>query len=249
MMKTSTISILRTPTKPDARAALLVLVALMVGSTWINSEVGFLLMTVWVWVVTAMLGLARRLPPIILVYLVLRGFQALCGLAGEVPVIPFVGVILTLICRMYPVYIFMWMMMVKIPMGELMAALAKLRVPNTLLIVAMVVYRYVPTLAREYSIINTSLKLRNLDVWWRRWLCHPVAQLEMRMVPIIMRSGRISDELSAVAICKGLDPAAKRSSLVTPRIQAFDLALIAVTVVVIATLILSSSWMKVTFGL
>lgn len=66
------------------------------------------------------------------------------------------------------------------------------------------------------------------------------------LVPVIMRSGRIADELARVAVCKGFEPGHPRSHLVQPRIQALDLALLAATALVCAALVLGERFGVVT---
>ena len=48
-----------------------------------------------------------------------------------------------------------------------------------------------------------------------------------------MRSARIADELSAVAVCKGMDPDRRRTTLIEPRLGAADALVVAATAVVI----------------
>ena len=76
-------------------------------------------------------------------------------------------------------------------------------------------------------------RLRRTGPAWRVWLTRPLAQAERLVVPVLMRSARIADELSAVAVCKGMDPDRRRTALIEPRLGAADALVVAATAVVI----------------
>ena len=124
-------------------------------------------------------------------------------------------------------------LVVLLPMGQVMAALDGLGVRGTAMIVAIVVYRYVPTLLGEIRLIGSVARLRRTGPAWRVWLTRPLAQAERLVVPVLMRSARIADELSAVAVCKGMDPDRRRTTLIEPRLGAADALVVAATAVVI----------------
>jgi energy-coupling factor transport system permease protein len=234
--------------KPDLRAGLLLLVLLAVGTGQVRSEAGSVLLTVWVCAVAVAFGLGRRLGGLVVACVVLRLAQRACVHWAALPVVPYLGVSLTMVVRAFPVYLMLWVVFMKAPMGEMMAALAKLRTPGQFLIVVMVVYRYVPTLLAEMRTIHLAHRLRSGQPAWRRWLAHPLRRAEDLAVPVLMRSGRISDELSAAAICKGLDPGVRRSHLVEPRLERPDVVAMAATGAVVAALIAADGWLKGLMG-
>ncbi|MDR1513291.1 MAG: energy-coupling factor transporter transmembrane protein EcfT [Propionibacteriaceae bacterium] len=230
--------------KPDPRAGLLMVALLAVGPAQIHSDGGSILLAAWAFAIAAVFGLGRRLGGLALGYVVLRLALLACVYGAALPVVPYLGITLTLMARCFPVYVMVWAIFTKAPMGELMAALAKLRLPGQFLIVAMVVYRYVPTLLGEMRAIQLANRLRRRQSAWRQWLAHPLRQAEELAVPVLMRSGKIADELSAVAICKGLDPAVRRGSLTEPRLQPSDLVAALGTGIAVAALIAADGWLK-----
>ena len=227
------------PTKPDLRAGLVMIAAMAVESAVVRSALGSVLASLFVLALCPLLGAARGAWRLAAAYGLLLLAQRLCVLGGALPLVPFFGIALTLIVKAYPIYVVGWLVLRSLPMGEVMAAMQKLRVPGTLLVVLIVVYRYVPTLVGEIRVIRSGARLRHIRPAWRRWARHPIVQCEHLVVPVLMRTGRIADELAAVALCKGLDPGRRRSSMVEPRIQPLDAALALSCIAVVVLLKLS----------
>ncbi len=217
---------LLTPTKPDLRTGLVMIVMLAVATGRMQSGLGSIALTATVFVLAVLLGLGPRVWPSAVFYLVLRLIYAGSVAGATLPVLPYLGITVSLILSSFPVYLAVWIVFVKLPMGEVMASLERARTPRSLLIVFMVVYRYVPTLLGEMRTIAVANGMRQQSPAWKRWALHPLKQIENIMVPLMMRSGKIADELSAVAICKGLDSSDPRSALVTPRIQTADVVMV-----------------------
>ena len=207
------------PVKPDLRAGLVVVLLLALATGIVRGDLGSALLTAYALALALALGLRRPLPSLTCAYLGVQLVRWICLRAAGVPLLPFLGVIATLV--------------VLLPMGQVMAALDGLGVRGTAMIVAIVVYRYVPTLLGEIRLIGSVARLRRTGPAWRVWLTRPLAQAERLVVPVLMRSARIADELSAVAVCKGMDPDRRRTALIEPRLGAADALVVAATAVVI----------------
>lgn len=175
-------------------------------------------------------------------YVALRVLHHLCLLGAHLPLVPWLGILLTLSVYGFPALAMGLVVFTRVPMGEAMAALGRLRLPGTFLVVVMVIYRYVPTLLGELRTIRSASRLRGSEARWRRWLRHPLKELEHGVVPVLMRSGRIADELSAVAECKGLDPGHRRSAMTVPRLEAVDWVLMALTPALVAAVRVWVRW-------
>lgn len=129
--------------------------------------------------------------------------------------IPFISLIfpmfMMLMIRVLPAYITCQILVRKTPMNELLAALRKLHIPMLVLIPVAVMYRYLPTVGKEITYVRESLKMRGLK-----------PSLERFFVPLLFRSEKISEELSAATICKGLDVDRERTCLTDVRLAAAD---------------------------
>lgn len=122
------------------------------------------------------------------------------------------GMLTLLLSRLVPVYMACTILLEKVPMNELVTALEQMHVPNTLIIPLAVVYRYIPTLRREIRYISDSMKMRGRQQSPAEMLLQPAAAVERFMVPLLIRSGKLADELAAAALCKGLDAGQRRTS-------------------------------------
>ena len=167
------------------------LVAMAFGTGLVQVPAGTALLTAYPVALGFLLGSSR-------LSLQLAG-SYLCLLGAHLPLVPWLGILLTLSVYGFPALAMGLVVFTRVPMGEAMAALGRLRLPGTFLVVIMVIYRYVPTLLGELRTIRSASRLRGSEARWRRWLRHPLKELEHGVVPVLMRSGRIADELSAVA--------------------------------------------------
>lgn len=132
------------------------------------------------------------------------------------------GVLILLFFRLLPVYMAYSIMLKKTVLNELMIALEQLRVPMMLIIPLAVVYRYIPTMRQEIMYIKDSLKMRGLNPSPVAMLKHPVMTIETFMIPLLIRSGKLADELSAAALCKGIDAGRPRTSCTGVRFELQD---------------------------
>ena len=89
-------------------------------------------------------------------------------------------------------------------MQDLLAALQAMGAPQAVLIPCMVVLRFFPTIRRDASHLMESLKTRRVLTGRGYALRHPALVCELLVVPLLMRSVRVSDELAASALVRGL---------------------------------------------
>ncbi|ALJ19699.1 energy-coupling factor transporter transmembrane component T [Microbacterium sp. No. 7] len=229
-----------TAATPDVRIGLLLVVVLAVGTGLIRTESGLLLLTLWALGLLLVFRRLHALWGLVTGYLFLSLIQRASIWLVAVPGVAYVGAAATMGLHAYPMAAALWLVLSGVPMSQIMAALAAIRVPRMLLIVTMVVYRYIPTLFGELRVIALGNRLRSTRPGWRRWATSPITEAEHLLVPIVMRSALIADELSSVAVCKGLDEHAARTALIPPRIGAADILATAMTIAVVVALALTA---------
>lgn len=118
-------------------------------------------------------------------------------------------------------------LLARTPMDELLTALENMHVPKTLLIPLAVIYRYIPTLIKEIGYVRESIKMRGSnDSLWAT-LRHPMKKAEDFLVPLLYRSEKISEELAAASLCKGLSVKRKRSCCTDVRFGWLDIFYVA----------------------
>ena len=98
-------------------------------------------------------------------------------------------------------------------MQDLLAALQAMGAPQAVLIPCMVVLRFFPTIRRDASHLMESLKTRRVLAGRGYALRHPALVCELLVVPLLMRSVRVSDELAASALVRGLGGEARPTML------------------------------------
>lgn len=108
------------------------------------------------------------------------------------------------------------------PPGELVGALQRLRAPRALVLPCAVILRFLPTIGSEFASIRDGMRLRGLSVLSWRAAAHPVMVVESIYVPLLMRSMKISDDLSVSAATRGADNPGPRTSLRQLRFRPAD---------------------------
>ena len=106
-------------------------------------------------------------------------------------------------------------------MHRLCAALARLHVPQVVLVPLTVTMRYFPTLADEASHIRDAMRLRDIPA---------SARMECFVVPLVMSATSTADELSRAATCRGIENPARSTDTERLRMRAADWTVLALAV-------------------
>ncbi len=142
---------------------------------------------------------------LIFCYLLNRSFIGL-----DSPIIRFFQMSTIIAVKMLPILMANYPIKKTTP-GILIAALFKLKLPKEIVIPIAVILRFTPTIRSEYRKINDSMTLRGLNVNFFTLIRHPVVLIESTIVPLFMRSIKISDELAAAATLRGIENPGKKS--------------------------------------
>ena len=106
--------------------------------------------------------------------------------------------------------------------SELISALQNMRVPKGVIISLAVAFRFVPTVRHEFWYIKNTMKLRGVSLSWKNLLRHPLKTMEYSLVPLLMRSMKIAEDLAASALTRGLDRENRRTSHCEVRLRSYD---------------------------
>lgn len=119
----------------------------------------------------------------------------------------------------------------KTEVSEFVAVMWKLRLARGAIIPLSVVFRYFPAIREEWASVRTAMKMRGIHV-----------SLEHILVPLLMSAVNVSEELSAAALCRGLDNPGAHTSLVQVKFGRCDAAVWTTTgVLAAAALILKGA--------
>ena len=121
--------------------------------------------------------------------------------------------------------------------SEMLEALNIMKVPRSIGIPFSVLLRFVPTIKIELKALKENMKIRGIVRSRLFPLLHPIKYMEYTLVPLLMRMIKISDELSASALIRGLDSDEKRVTLTELRFRTTDL-LIGLLGVLMITLVI-----------
>lgn len=163
-----------------------------------------------------------------------RAFQYLVGFA----VMSFLsmdtlGALVMGICGMFtrllPIGIVGYIFISTTKVNEYTAAMDKMKMPKRLSIPIAVLFRFFPTLGEEYRSISNAMKMRGVRFGGK----HPSKMLEYRMIPFLMSSMRIGEELSAAALTRGLGAPVKRTSIAQCGFGKWDIVMLTLCVGII----------------
>lgn len=107
--------------------------------------------------------------------------------------------------------------------SEMLEALNRMKIPRSIGIPFSVLLRFVPTIKIERKALKENMKIRGIITSRFFPLLHPIKYMEYTLVPLLMRVIKISDELSASALIRGLDSDEKRVTLTELRFSRADL--------------------------
>lgn len=106
--------------------------------------------------------------------------------------------------------------------SEFVAAMWKIRIPQDVIVTSSVIFRCFPTLKEEWNAIQNAMKMRGIEFSFKNLITSPVQTMEHLLVPMFIAALNISDELSAAALCRGLDNPNPHTCMTTVRFRIYD---------------------------
>lgn len=114
-----------------------------------------------------------------------------------------------ILLRVAPGIVMGYLLVTDTTVSEFMDAMDKLHMPRFITMPMSVMFRFFPTVAEEWSCIGDAMKMRGIGLGYRR----AGHILEYRLVPMMICSVRIGEELSAAALTRGLGGPIKRTNV------------------------------------
>lgn len=99
--------------------------------------------------------------------------------------------------------------------SEFVCALRKMKVSENIIIPCMVVIRFFPTIFEDYQQIKNAMALRGISNGPLSFLKHPLESLEHIMIPLLMNSNNVAEDLTCAALTKGLSITSEHTSITT----------------------------------
>ena len=93
--------------------------------------------------------------------------------------------------------------------SEFIGAMERMHITEKIIIPLSVIFRFFPTIGEEYQAIRDAMKMRNIRFGGR----NPFLRIEYRLIPLMVSVVKISDELSAAALTRGLGAPVRRTNV------------------------------------
>jgi energy-coupling factor transporter transmembrane protein EcfT len=110
--------------------------------------------------------------------------------------------------HMLPGFIMGYYLVSTTTVSEFVAAMERMKIPQKIVIPITVVFRFFPTLKEEYAAICDAMKMRGITSFHS-----PIKTLEYHIVPLLISTAKIGEELSAAALTRGLGAPQKRTNI------------------------------------
>ena len=114
--------------------------------------------------------------------------------------------------------------------SEFIAGMERLHIPNQVTIPMAVMFRFFPTVMEEWHAIGDAMKMRGIRLRGGK----AGSILEYRLVPMLMCSVKIGEELSAASLTRGLGGPVKRTNICDIGIHVQDALMLLLCVVGLA---------------
>ena len=124
--------------------------------------------------------------------------------------------------KVVPVITFGYCIVTTTKVSELLVGLEMLRFPRSIRISFSVILSYIPSLGVEFTNITNAMKMRGFGLTPVNAIIHPLRTSENVIVPLIVRSSTIAEEISAAAITRGIESTQKRTTYYPMKFKVLD---------------------------
>lgn len=114
---------------------------------------------------------------------------------------------------------------------EFMAAMNKFRIPKSVIIPFTIMLRYFPMIREDWTSIKNAMEMRGISPSFLGLIIHPIRTMECIYVPLIMSAAKVSDELSAAAVSRGIENPEPHTCIRNIKFQMIDYVWIFVFIV------------------
>ncbi len=120
------------------------------------------------------------------------------------------------------------------PSGKISGALGRLPIPRRIQFILVVMLRFVPTVVHETREIKDAMRVRGFLRSPAKVLLHLLDTAEYVAVPLVFRSLKVADELSASAIVRGIENPGPRGCYYPVRMRVADWLLVGAVALAVA---------------
>ncbi len=216
----------------DPRIKLIFLPAIGFMSFFISNTMLLSVFVVFSLILYIYSGICKYAFPYAALFLLSLGLEYMLEMISNTGVVFAVYMLLFFISRMTLIVMFGSYITRTTRISEMIEALNRLRVPRCISVPFSVLLRFAPTMRYEIKALKENIRIRGIMKSRASFLLHPVKCFEYTLIPLLLRMTRVSDELSASALIRGLDSDDKRVTPVRLKIKIQDV--IAMTLGIVA---------------
>ncbi|MDU5961440.1 MULTISPECIES: energy-coupling factor transporter transmembrane component T [Peptoniphilaceae] len=137
----------------------------------------------------------------------------------------FIIAITNLLVRFSPSIAMGYVFVTTTTISEFIAAMEKIHLPKQITIPMAVMCRFFPTIIDQWKATSDAMKIRNITLFKTNFMNY----LEYKLVPMIISSIIIGEELSASALTRGLGGPVRRTNICKIGFKSLDIFLIMVS--------------------
>ena len=198
------------------RLAAMLLVALAV--LFIKSEITVYMMLMYAVLWTGLIVGGKK---IVLQIALFAGLEALLFLLKDAEHIGNLPLLIVYIRRLV-IAVIMAYPVANAPTGKLIASLDRLRVPRAATISLTVLFRFMPTVSMEYAAIRQAQRYREIGTSVKDVFLKLPQLFEYTIVPLLIRTTKIADELTASAEVRGMKLDGEYNPYYEVKMRSFD---------------------------
>ncbi|RCX19402.1 energy-coupling factor transport system permease protein [Anaerobacterium chartisolvens] len=144
----------------------------------------------------------------------------------------FIAMVATTLYRMMPGLIMGYYLVTTTTVSEFVASMERMHLSQKIIIPMSVMFRFFPTIGEEARAIGDAMRMRGIGLGSGRLFKKPMAMLEYRMVPLLMSTVKIGDELSAASLTRGLGGPVKRTNVCEIGFGVQDIAILIIGILI-----------------
>lgn len=209
----------------DPRIKLTLLPIVGFTSFFISDTILLFVLIVFAFFLYLYSGMWKRALRFILFFVILYGIELGISKFSEASIVFAIYMFIYFASRMTLIAMFGGYITKTTSVSEMLEALNRMKVPRSIGIPFSVLLRFVPTIKTELKALKENMKIRGIVTSRFFPLLHPIKYIEYTLVPLLMRMIKISDELSASALIRGLDSDENRVTLTELHFKCADLTI------------------------
>ena len=115
--------------------------------------------------------------------------------------------------KVYPCAMLAGIILSTTSVNEFLTAMSKAHISKGIYIPLAVMLRYIPTIREDWHYIKDGMRLRDVSLSFKGFICHPGMTIECLYVPLLMTASKTADELAIASVTRGIENPHSRTCL------------------------------------